>query len=73
MAEGAVIIVLWVALCAGAAIALLELTDGTWQAIGLTAVAFIAAPLLQARALFTELGYEEYRAHWTQSHWVKAG
>src|SRR5262249_6545624 len=73
MAEGAVIVLLWLALCAGALVAVLELADGTWQAIGLTAVAFIAAPLVEAPALFTERGYEEYRAHWTKSHWVRPG
>jgi hypothetical protein len=72
MAEGAVIVVIWVALCLGATIAILELTDGIWQAIGLTAIAFIAAPLVEVPILFTERGYEEYREHWARS-WVRLG
>ena len=72
MAEGAVIVLIWVALCLGATLAVLELTTGTLEAIGLVAVAFIAAPLVEIPVLFTERGYEEYREHWARS-WIRLG
>jgi hypothetical protein len=72
MAEGAVIVLIWVALCLGAALAVLELTAGTWEAIGLIGVVLIAAPLVEVPVLFTKRGYEEYREHWTRS-WVRLG
>ncbi len=72
MAEGAAIVSIWVVVCLGAAVAVLELADGTTQAVGLAAVAFLAAPLFEAPAIFTERGYEEYREQWTSEHWPAA-
>jgi hypothetical protein len=73
MAEGAAVVLVWVLVCIGATIAIVELTDGTWQAIGLTAIAFLAAPLVEVPAIFTERGYEEYRQEWTRSHRARLG
>ena len=73
MTQGAAIVLIWVTVCLGAAIAVVELTDGTLQAVGLTVVAFLAAPLVEASAIFTERGYEEYREQWTRDNWPGAG
>jgi hypothetical protein len=58
--------------CQGAAVAVVELTDGTLQTVGLTVVAFLGAPLFEVPVIFTERGYEEYREQWTKDNWPPA-
>jgi hypothetical protein len=61
-----------VTVCLCAAIAVIELAGGAVQAAGLTVVAFLAAPLVEVSAIFTERGYEEYREQWTRDNWPAA-